>query len=145
MARKDNEGLGVTFKIGPGQKLMKDSMEGPLYVGPKKKEAAAPKPKAKPEAKKPEVKMPKRPVSPTPYSKPDALRFNPLTSTTVNSDGSVESGAKGVGAKNYGDLSKPEEKPPGKRFNPLTSTYYKNGGCVRGDGVSRVRTKGKLL
>lgn len=149
MAREDNpskKGLGVTFKIGPGQKMMKDSMDGPLYVGPKKKSAPPATKKAKPETKaKPPKKMPKRPVTPTPYNKPDRKSFNPLTSTTLNEDGSVVSGAAGVGARKFGDVSKPPEKLPGKRFNPLTSTYYKDGGRVRGDGMSRVKTKGRCI
>lgn len=100
-----------------------------------------PKPKVKPEPEKPEFKMPKRPVSQTPGS----ATFNPLTSTSVNVDGTVKSGAEAVRAKDFGDVSKLPEKPEGKRFNPLTSTYYKDGGKVRGDGMSRVKTKGRCL
>lgn len=148
MARSDREekGVGVTFKIGPGQKLMKEG-DGPLYVGPRKKaEAAKPKPKPKP---KPEVKPDPfanykgqeqrfRPAPPKEEGK-----YNPLTNTTVMPGGKIVSGP--VGGRTFGDVSPPKEKPVGKRFNPLTSTYYRDGGKVRGDGMSRVKTKGRCL
>lgn len=111
-------------------------------VKPEKKAAPVkPKPKPKPVPAKPDFKMPKRPVSQTPGS----AKFNPLTSTSVNVDGTVKSGAEAVGAKKFGDVSKLPEKGVGKRFNPLTSSYYKNGGKVRGDGMARVKTKGRCL
>lgn len=143
MAKKDDmKGLGVTFKVGPGQKIMKDSMDGPLYVGPRKKDGAkkdSPKAVRKP-VPKPPTKMPKRPVTPTPDR---GGKYNPLTNTTVMPGGKVVAGP--VGGRSFGDVSPEKEKPAGKRFNPLTSTYYKNGGRIRGDGAARVKTKGRCL
>ena len=111
---------------------------GKLYnfnvTAPEKKKKKAAPTKPKPKVEKPEVKMPKRPFTPTPAPKPEVKGFNPLTST-----GEVPN------AKTYGDVSPLPEAPPGKRFNPLTSTYYKDGGRVRGDGMSRVKTKGRCL
>lgn len=174
------KGLGVTFKIGPGQKLMKDSMEGPLYVGPKKKAAPSPSaPKAKPKAD-----MPKRPISPTPapkglpqrpISKTPEPKFNPLTST-YSYDGKTV--VKAPARKEYPgptpqskDLeafspalgkkvpvykaSKPasesDSQPPAREprmvFSPTLGRMvpaYKNGGQIRGDGMARVKTKGKM-
>jgi hypothetical protein len=124
-------------------------------VKPEKKAAPV---KKKPKAEKPEVKPNPlanatgqeqrfRPAPPKqePYNKPDVKKFNPLTSTTLLNTGKVKSGAEGVGARDFGDVSKPEEPMKGKRFNPLTNTYYKDGGKVRGDGMSRVKTKGRCL
>lgn len=78
MAKSDREekGVGVTFKIGPGQKLMKEG-NGPLYVGPRKKaEVVKPKPRPKAEDKPAKPEAPKA-EAPAKSERGQEQRFRP--------------------------------------------------------------------
>lgn len=143
-------------KTAPKKEAPKPKSKPKRDVAPPKTQVPTPKPKKKPAPKvnkygdEPYGKMPKitgdniPPVKAPP--KPNRTkRFNPLTSTTITDSGKVESGARGVGAKIFGDVSPLPESKKGKRFNPLTNTYYKNGGRVRGDGACRTKTKGRMI
>jgi hypothetical protein len=118
-------------------------------VKPEKK-ATPVKPKPKPKAVKPkpmpDYKGQEQRFPPAPQvEKEDKTRFNPLTNTSLTGGGDVYTGPGAVRARDFGDVRPERGKPVGERFNPLTSTYYKDGGKVRGDGMSRVKTKGRCL
>lgn len=129
------KGLGVTFKVGPGQKLMKDSPEGKLYVGPRKKKAAVPAAPKKDSAKPVESQamMPRGPRLAPPVMAAPMLNPAPTVPTPVPVEPPY--------VPNIAD-------PVGGDRQDWT-TYYppimKDGGRVRGDGACRCKTKGRMV
>lgn len=163
MARKEDDmtGLGVTFKIGPGQKLIKKGIDAPLRVsgGPS---LAKPKPKPLPQPagakpvesqgamprgpSMPSIKpvesqrrMPRGPMAP-------AAKDEPFISTDVVPG--TDTSSVRVIKINPGALTKGTKKDDGTFYgNPTAEDsppLYKNGGQIRGDGAARVKTKGKM-
>lgn len=193
MAKREDEGykkgLGVTFKIGPGQKLMKDSPGGKLYVGPKKKAAPAsdkdapapkgatpilpprtptPKPIVKPEGNvttyenNPYKDSPKitgeniPPVGPPPsppasgsaQAEYDKLRKDPKTyardyENLKKYDRRADQAWYSSYGENMGAAKKLAFEKSPSRFRPAGA--MKNGGKVRGDGMARIKTKGRSI
>lgn len=189
MGKREDEGykkgLGVTFKIGPGQKLMKDSPEGKLYVGPRKKAVVVPAKKEEPvKAPAPEVKAPPPAVKPEgnvttyendpykdspkitgenipPITPPPApgivlsaqteyerLRKDPETYyRDYENRGKYDRRPDQAWYSSYGENMGAAkrlafEKSP-SRFRPAGA--MKNGGKVRGDGMARIKTKGRSV
>jgi len=181
-SKKIEKGLGATFVIGPGQSMMKDSMKGPLYVGPKKKSAPsqknkAPKkeaPKAPPKTQVPTPKPKAKPPVPFKYdpniprfqqgpeaSPDDAMNapvFPPKKKDTGRTDRAPrprnEIGGEGYKLGPFRIRRKPSPETPRDGAFGIEWEGFKNGGkpkkmksggMARGDGKSRVKTKGRCI
>lgn len=159
MARKE-EGLGVTFKVGPGQKMIKRGMEGKLEVSGGKPKARPPVSGPTPGPKKPTQAKPavsafkpvesqrKMPRGPMPSSKPEqSSSSEPFISTDVVPG--IETSSVRRFKINPKALTRGTKKDDGTFYgNPLEEdrpALYKSGGRVRGDGACRCKTKGKMV
>ena len=155
MARKEEQ-LGVTFKIGPGQKLIKRGMDAKLEVSGGN---PAVKPKSKPVAKVADTKP-----APKPVESQSSMPRGPAPNRAVGDMGTkdAKSGFRTTpSAMDMATSAKPAPTPMaqdrrvvGKGVGPYRDDGYnmyprdpgmKNGGKVRGDGKCRCTTKGRMV
>jgi hypothetical protein len=157
MARKE-EGLGVTFKIGPGQKLIKRGMDAKLEVSGG---APAFKPKPKPVAKVADTKP-----APTPVESQSNMPRGPAPKPAVGDMGTKDAKSGYRKQPSAMDMATANAKPAapvpsaqdrrvvGRGVGPYRDDGYnmyprdpgmKNGGKVRGDGKCRCTTKGRMV